>query len=191
LKPIVPATIAAALTLATLEVPAAGADEFTDVIDSALLAYSEGDISGARSELDYAMKLLTEIKSASLAGYLPSALPGWTREAAEADGAGTAMAMLGGGTAAAATYRNAGKEFTLTLVANSPMVGAISAMISGVASIAGTERRRVQRTEFAVNEGDLQGVVGGKVLVSASGTATVDDMMSVIETMDLRALGEF
>ena len=34
-------------------------------------------------------------------------------------------------------------------------------------------------------------MVNGKVLVSAAGSATVDDMAAVIETMDLRRLGEF
>lgn len=188
MKPLI-ATALAALALAG---GPAAADEFTDVVESALEAYRGGDVVGAREDLDYAMKLLGEAKAASLATFLPAAPAGWTREEAEAEGAGMAMAMFGGGTAAAATYRKGTEaEFTLTLVANSPMVSAISAMVSGVASIAGTETRRIQRTEFAVNEGDLQGVAGGKVLVSASGTAPVDDMVAVIETMDLRALGEF
>jgi hypothetical protein len=191
LKPIVPATIAAALTLATLEVPAAGADEFTDVIDSALLAYSEGDISGARSELDYAMKLLTEIKSASLAGYLPSALPGWTREAAEADGAGTAMAMLGGGTAAAATYKNDDGDLTITLIANSPMVNSIGGMLTGMASLAGGKPMRIHRTQFVDNDGQMQGVVDGRVLVSVSGEASLESKKAYLEAMDFAALRTF
>ncbi len=181
----------AALALLALAVGPAAADEFTDVLESALKAYRDGDVAGAREDLDYAVKLLGEAKAASLATFLPAAPAGWTKEAAEAEGAGMAMAMFGGGTAAAATYRREAAEFTLTLVANSPMVSAISAMVSGVASIAGTETRRIQRVQFAVNEGDLQGVVDGKVLVSASGTAPVDEMAAVIETMDLRALGTF
>lgn len=169
----------------------AAADEFTEVLESALEAYRAGDAVGAREDLDYALKLLDERKAASLATFLPAAPAGWTKAEAEAEGAGMAMAMFGGGTAAAATYSKGAEAFTLSLVANSPMVSAISAMVSGVASIAGTETRRIQRVQFAVNDGDLQGVVGGKVLVSAAGTATVDDMAAVIETMDLRVLGEF
>lgn len=181
----------AMLVLLALTGGPAAADEFTDVLEGALKAYREGDAVGAREDLDYAVKLLDEKKADSLATFLPAPPAGWTKSDAEAEGAGMAMAMLGGGTAAAATYSKGTTEFTLTLVANSPMVGALSAMVSGVAGVAGMESRRIQRVEFAVNEGDLQGVAGGKVLVSASGTATVDEMAAVIETMDLRKLGEF
>ena len=68
--------------------PAASADEFTDVIAGALEAYEKGDITVAREELDYAMKLLTDLKAQSLAGFLPAALPGWTRTEADAEGGG-------------------------------------------------------------------------------------------------------
>lgn len=187
MRPLTPAVLA----LLVLTGGPAAADEFTDVLEGALKAYREGDVVGAREDLDYAVKLLAEKKAESLATFLPAAPAGWTRSDAEAEGAGMAMAMLGGGTAAAASYRRGAEAFTLTLVANSPMVSAISAMVSGVASIAGTETRRIQRVQFAVNEGELQGVVGGKVLVSASGTAAVEDMVAVIEAMDLRKLGEF
>jgi hypothetical protein len=191
LKPIVPATIAAALALAFLEVDPVRADEFTEVIDSALQAYSEGDVSGARAELDYAMKLLTEIKSASLAGYLPTALPGWSREAAEADGAGTAMAMLGGGTAAAATYRNDDGDLTITLIANSPMVNSIGGMLTGMASLAGGKALRIHRTQFVDNDGQMQGVVDGRVLVSINGDASVESKKAYLEAMDFAALRSF
>jgi hypothetical protein len=169
----------------------AAADEFTDVVEQALAAYRGGDVAGAREDLDYALKLLTEVKAKSLEGFLPAAPAGWTREAAEAEGAGMAMAMFGGGAAAAATYRREAAEFTLTLIADSPMVSGIAAMVSGMASLAGSESRRIQRTSFAVSDGLLQGVVDGRVLVSAEGTASPDEMAAVIETMDFEALAAF
>jgi hypothetical protein len=180
---------AALLVAAAVAVPVA-ADEFTDVVEEALRAYRAGDVDAAREELDYAVKLLSEAKAASLSGFLPDA-PGWTKEAAEGAGAGFAMAMLGGGSAAAATYRRGAEEFTLTLVANSPMVGGIAAMVGGMSSLAGAETRRIQRTQFAVGDGQLQGVVDGRVLVTAAGAAPVDAMVSVIELIDFRALAAF
>lgn len=180
---------AAALLALGLAGPAA-AEEFEDVLDSALQAYRDGDVEGARSDLDYALKILTERKADSLAGFPPDPPEGWTRAEADADGGGVAMAtMFGGGASAAATYRRGVEEFTLTLVANSPVVGAISAVVSGLSSIG--DSRRIQRTQFVVNEGDLQGVVDGNVLVSASGDASIDDMAAIIALMDLRALGAF
>ncbi len=166
------------------------ADEFTDVVREALTAYEEGDVAGAREELDYAMKLLSAMKADVLAAFLPAAPAGWTRSEAEASGAGAAMAMFGGGTSAAATYIGTGSEMTLSLLANSPMISGIAAMVSGLGGVTG-EMRRIQRTQFVVNDGEMQGVVGDRVLVSVSGTATPDEMAALVEMMDLGALGDF
>ncbi len=171
--------------------PAASADEFTDVVDGALEAYEQGDITVAREELDYAMKLLSDLKAQSLAGFLPEALPGWTRTEADAEGGGMAMAMLGGGTTAAASYTDGSRELTITLMANSPMVSGVGAMITGMASLGGGKPIRIQRTQFGVNGDEMQGVVDGDVLVSVSGDASVEDKTAYLEAMDLKALGDF
>ena len=182
----IPAALALALAAAPVQ-----ADEFTDVIEDALEAYRAGDITVAREELDYAVKLLADLKSASLAGYLPEPLPGWTREDGDAQGAGFGMAMLGGGTAAAATYTRGADELTITLVANSPMVSGIGAMITGMGAITGGRPLRIQRTQFANNDGEMQGVVDNRVMVSVGGSASVEDKTAYLEAMDFRALGAF
>jgi hypothetical protein len=179
------------LALAAATLPAA-ADEFTDTVESALSAYRDGDVEGARQDLEYATKLLTAMKAESLAEFLPPALAGWTREdAGDAAEAGGMMAMLGGGTTTAATYRKGDAEMTITLVAGSPMVSGMAAMIGGLASMGGGKPIRIQRTEFGVNEGELQGVVGGKVLVSVSGNASIEDKTAHLEAMDFKALADF
>ena len=181
----------AAIVLVLAAVPAA-ADEFTDVMDNALKAYREGDISVAQEELEYAGKLLNELKAASLSKFLPPAQPGWTRtDETDPEGAGAAMAMLGGGAAASASYSRGADEFTLTLVANSPMVSGIGAMITGMSSIAGGKPVRIQRTQFTVTEDEMQGVVDGKVLVSVSGAASVEDKTAHLEAVDFDALADF
>ena len=189
MRPLIPAALAL-----TLAVSAAGADEFTDTIDSALSAYRENDVKGAREELDYAVKLLDSMKSASLAKLLPAPLPGWTREDASADdaeGAGMAMAMFGGGTAASASYTDGTADMTITLVADSPMVTGIGAMITGIAGAAGGKPLRIKRTQFTMNEGELQGVVDNKVMVSVSGSASIEQKTAQIQAMDFEALGDF
>lgn len=184
---LIPALLAAGLAAA----PAA-ADEFTDAIDSALAAYGENDLEGAQQELDYAMQLLASMKSELLGKLLPEPIPGWTRETSEAggDGAGMAMAMFGGGATASATYTNGTEEMTLTLVADSPMVTGFGGMLAGLAS-AGGKPIRIKRTQFAMSEGDLQGVVDSKVMVSVSGTARQEDKVAQIEAMDFEALADF
>lgn len=180
----------AALALILAASPLA-ADEFTDVVEGALEAYRDGDITIAREDLDYAIQLLGEMKAESLATFLPEAQAGWTREDADSEGSGFAMAMLGGGTTAAATYRNGAEELTITLVANSPMVGTIGAMVSGMASMGGGRPIRIQRTQFGNNDGEMQGVVDGKVLITVSGNAPVEAKTAHLEAMDFGALGDF
>lgn len=178
-----------ALAMAALP---ASADEFTDTLDSALRAYEEGDISGARADLDYAGKLLQAMKSDTLAKFLPEAPAGWTKEAADNDEAAGFMGMLGGGTTAAATYRKGSEDFTITLVADSPMVSGIGAMITGMAGMAGGGKPiRIQRTEFTSTDDGLQGVVNNKVMVSVTGNADIDAKTAALETMDFKAIGEF
>jgi hypothetical protein len=168
------------------------ADEFTDTLEGALQAYRDGDLNAAQQDLDYAGKLLTAMKSEHLAKFLPAPPAGWTRDesADEAEASGF-MGMFGGGTAATATYRRAAEEMTLTLVANAPMITGMAGMLSGIAGMGGGKPMRIQRTEFALNDQDLQGVVGGKILVSVGGSAAVEDKVALVEQIDFAALEGF
>lgn len=179
-----------ALLLAATPLGAA-ADEFTDTLDSALEAYKAGDVSAAQQDLDYAGKLLGAMKSETLAKLLPPAPAGWTQEQTDNTEAAGVMGMFGGGTAATATYRRGEEAMELTLLANSPMVTGMAGMLSGIASMGGGKPMRINRTEFALNEQDLQGVVGGKVMVSVGGNATIDDKTALVETLDFDALSDF
>lgn len=181
----------AALAILLASAPAM-ADEFTDTVTSALESYAKGDINAAREDLDYASKLLTAMKSEALAKYLPAPLAGWTQQDASDSGEASGfMGMLGGGTTTSATYLKDGKQVTVTLLADSPMLSGMAAMISGIASMNGSKPMRIQRTEFSDNEGDLQGVVGGKVMVTVGGDAALEDKTAYIEAMDLDKLGAF
>jgi hypothetical protein len=184
MKPI-NATLAAVLLAAW---PVA-ADEFEEVLESALEAYRAGDVTIAREELTYAQQLLTGLRADALAGFLPDAQTGWTREEVDTSAGAMAMGMFGGGTAASATYRKGGEEFTLTLMADSPMVSGMAAMFSGMAGMGGNRSVRIQRQQFTIGDGEVQGVVGGAVLVQAQGRVPTDDMIAHIEAMDLAELG--
>ncbi len=178
------------LALALAGLPAA-ADEFTDTLDSALKAYNDNDITGAREDLDYAGKLLNAMKSESLSKFLPEPEPGWTKEAADDASATGFMGMLGGGTTAGATYKKGTETLTIALVADSPMVNGIGAMFSGMSGIAGGKPVRIQRVQFNSTDDGLQGVVNGKVMVSVTGDASIEDKTAYLEKMDFKALGEF
>jgi hypothetical protein len=64
-------------------------------------------------------------------------------------------------------------------------------MISGVAGMGGGKPIRIQRTQFSANDDGLQGVVNGKVMVTVSGDASIEDKTAALEAMDFKALGEF
>lgn len=182
--------VAAALVLMLAAGPTL-ADEFTDTLDSALSAYHDGNVKGASEDLAYATKLLGAMKSAGLAKLLPAALPGWTRTDDSGDDAGIGMAMLGGGTTAGASYSDGTNDVKITLVADSPMVSGLGAMITGVASMGGGKPLRIQRTEFTDNDGELQGVINKKVMVSVSGSAPLEQKTAYLEKLDFKALGDY
>lgn len=174
--------------LAALMAPTlAQADEVTDTLQSALKAYEEGDITYTLEELEYAKQLLQAMKTADLAKFLPNAPDGWTREVSTEINAG--LAMLGGGAGAEATYTNGSDEFTITIMANNPMVGALSGMLSN-AALMGMKLERVGRMKYLNQDGELSGIVDGRILIQADG-ADVDVMIPVLESIDARALEDF
>jgi hypothetical protein len=179
-----------ALVALTIAVQPAAADEFEAVVDEALQAYRDGELTIAREELTYALQLLTGMRAETLADFLPAPLDGWRRDDPDIQGT-QAMAMFGGGTAASATYRRNGDEFTLTLTADSPMVSGMAAMFTGMAGMQGGRSVRIQRHQFSVGEGEVTGVVGGAVLVQAQGRVPTDAMVAHVEAMDLGALANY
>ncbi|MCK8465016.1 hypothetical protein [Aliiroseovarius sp. S1339] len=177
-----------AVALATLLAPnLALADEVTDTLQSALKAYEEGDITYTLEELEYAKQLLQAMKTADLAKFLPEAPDGWTREVSTEMNAG--LAMLGGGAGAEATYSDGSEEFSITIMANNPMVTALSGMLAN-AGLMGVKLERVGRMKYLNQDGELSGIVDGRILIQAEGTDT-DVMIPVLETIDHRALEDF
>jgi len=174
------------LALIAFAAPAA-ADEVSDTLSSALQAYEEGDITYALEELDYAKQLMQAMKTDALAGFLPEAPDGWSREVSSEMSSG--LAMLGGGVGAEATYSNDIDSFTITLMANNPMVSAFGGMISN-AGLMGGKLVRVGREKFLDQDGELTGLIDNRILIQASG-ADVDTMMPVLEAIDFKALKDF
>ena len=102
------------------------------------------------------------------------------------------MAMFGGGTAAGGDLPpRATDEMTITLSPTRRWSAASRRCSAGIAAMGGGKPMRIQRTEFANNEGELQGVVDGKVMVSVAGDATVEDKTAYLEAMDFKGLAGF
>ncbi|TPE52920.1 hypothetical protein [Amaricoccus solimangrovi] len=167
------------------------ADEFTDTLESALKAYREGDVKAADEDLSYATKLLGSQKAEALAKFLPPAPAGWTREDQAPEDEGVGMAMLGGGTTVSASYANGGAEAQITLLADSPMVTSLGAMMGGLAQLTGAKPMRIKRVEFSETDGELRGLVNNRVLVSVSGDASAEEKKTLLEAMDFEGLGDY
>ena len=180
--------VALALILGALP---ALADEFTDTLEGALKAYRDGDTKAASEDLSYATKLLGSQRAAALAKLLPAAPAGWTRTDDEGDDAAIGMAIFGGGTTAAATYSDGTDDIKVSLMADSPMISGVGAMITGMASMGGAKPLRINRVEFGQNDGELQGIVKDKVMISVSGSAPVEKKTALIEAMDFGALADY
>lgn len=178
--------LAAALLLVPL--PAA-ADDITDALTAAIAAYEAGDVPDALGEVAYATQLLNALQAEGLTAFLPEALAGWQREIST--DASASLGFMGGGTAAEASYTGPGGGFTITIMADNPMVASMGALL-GNAALMGSmgQLERINRENFMNSDGELSGLIGGRILIQASGRDT-DAMIAHLETMDFRALEDF
>ncbi len=100
------------------------------------------------------------------------------------------LAMMGGGTGAEAEYSKPGAaSFTVNLTADNPMVAGMSAMIGSAAAI-GATIERVGRQKFMIRDGEITGLIDGRILVQAKG-GDLAEMLELIRTIDYRALSNF
>ena len=179
---------AAVLTLAaTIAAAPAGADEVTDALQGAIDAYQTGDVGYALDELEYAKQLMSAMKTEELVAFLPPAPEGWTRAVNTQMNA--SLAMMGGGTGAEAEYSGPGARFTVTLMADNPMVGAMAGMLGSAAAL-GARIERVGRQKFMVQDSEITGLVDSRILVKAAGGDEAV-MLATLKTIDYRALSGF
>lgn len=168
---------------------AAVADEFTEALNAAKEAYAADDIELAAEELAYASQLVQRMKQERFAEALPEPLDGWTREISTEDTA--AMGMFGGGVSAEATYFGEPGEFTITMTADSPALMAMVGMFSNPQMLASMgEVVRIGRQTFVKEDGELTGVIGGRIFLQASGSAPIEDIIAHMENMDFAAVSQ-
>ncbi|MCW9044362.1 MAG: hypothetical protein OQK05_13560 [Pseudopelagicola sp.] len=163
------------------------ADEISDTLDSAKQAYEDGDVAYALEELEYAKQQMLALKTDALSAYLPPAPDGWSREIDSDMNAG--LAMMGGGVGAEAEYSGNGQNFTIMIMADNPMVGAMSGVI-GNAGLMGAKIVRVGRQKYMLQDGQLSALIDHRILVQAEG-ADQEVMLPVLEAIDYKALSGF
>ncbi|MBF9043466.1 hypothetical protein HKCCE4037_09015 [Rhodobacterales bacterium HKCCE4037] len=179
-------TFLAALLLIPLP---ASADDITDALNAAISAYEEGEIGDALGEIAYATQLLNALQAQGLTAFLPEPLPGYTREVSE--DASSSLGFLGGGTAAEATYEGPNGRFTITMMADNPMVASMAGILGNAGIIATMgQLERINRENFMVSDNELSGLIGGRILIQASG-GEIEDMVAHLEQIDFGELEGF
>jgi len=176
----------AVLMLTAFALPAE-ADDVSDLMDSALKAYEDGDIQYALDELDMARAKLLEMKTASLGSFLPEAPDGWTREINTEMSQG--LAMMGGGVGAEATYTDPdGARIKITLMADNPMVMSMSGMIANAAMM-GMKTERIQRQKFAIQDRQMMALIANRILVQTDGDP--EKTRPLLDKMDFGEMSRF
>lgn len=167
------------------------ADEVSDALQAAVDAYASGDLSQTSSALTMATQAIAAQQSALLAALLPAAPDGWTMTPT-ADFS-QSFGILGGGAGAEARYENADQSvsFTISLIADNPMVASMGAML-GNAQMMAMMGKVVKVGDQAVLDSDnnLSTLVNARVLFQAQGAGT-DVMLPLVQTMDFAKVGMF
>ncbi len=99
------------------------------------------------------------------------------------------MALLGGGVGAEAKYTKGDETFSVSIMADSPMIAMFGGMLSS-AGLLGMRLERVGREKFLYDDGDLTGLIDNRILVQASGTDK-QVMIDTLAQMDFKALEDF
>lgn len=173
------------------------ASEVREAAKEAMALFEKGDMAGAAGQFDYAAQLIRQKKAGDLATLLPPAPSGWTAEAVETEAMGTAM--MGGGVHASRTYLRGDDNMELSIMADSPMVQSMAAMVQNPTLIAASggklekvgDYRAAVKYEAETKSGEVTLIVDNRILVSVkSEGASRDEMMALLNKLDLAKLAK-
>ena len=181
----------AAVLFSVATLSGARADDVTDQINEALKAYQNHDTQTAIAALDAASNLLRQSRADGLKKLLPPPPPGWTADAAESTS--VSVAMLGGGITASRAYHNGIQRVEVQLVADSPMLQSLAALISSPLGAIGGMKTVViggRRMSYTENDHTYMTLVADKVIVKVDGNTDTPDatLKSFIGVIDFAAI---
>jgi hypothetical protein len=186
------------LLILVLAAGPAVSDEISDGLQDALKAYQEGDLKEATEVVDYVAKLLKEKNANRLTVFLPDAPSGWKRQLVDTATISGALIGLGqDGTAASAKYTNEnGKTVSYTIMADSPMMAMMGAVLSNPALMgnAGKTMRIKRQNVLLDDDGVLQSMVYNRfvIRISPDNSGVGEDILvQLFETTDFDGLKDF
>ena len=169
----------------------AHADEVSDALQAALDAYASGNLAKVSESMTMATQALGKQQSAMLAALLPAAPTGWTMTPTEDFGQG--FGILGGGAGAEGRYDNAAQSvsFTISYIADNPMVASMGAMLGNAQMMAMMGKVvKVGDQTLLDTDSNLSTLVNNRVLFQAQG-ATSDVMLPILQSIDFAKVGAF
>ncbi|MEO8242044.1 MAG: hypothetical protein ABI832_06995 [bacterium] len=184
------AAYSAVAVVIALAVPAR-ADEVSDALQAAIDAYAAGDLGKTGEEMTMATQALGAQQSAMLAALLPAAPDGWTATPTEDFAKG--FGILGGGSGAEMRYENADQSvsYTMSFVADNPMVASMGAMLGNAQMMAMMGKVvEVGDQPLLDSDGNLSGLIGSRVLFQAQGGGS-DVMLPLAQTIDFAKVAAF
>jgi hypothetical protein len=181
----------AGLLLGVATATGAAADDVTDQINEALKAYQNHDMQAALAALDAATNLMRQVRAESLKTLLPPVPPGWTADDPESSAIG--VALLGGGTTANRVYHNGSQRVEVQIMADSPMLQGLAAVLSSPLAAVGAMKTVVvggRRMSYAADENSFMALVAEKVIVKIEGGKDTPEptLKSFIGAIDFAAI---
>lgn len=181
--------LCAVALLGLLAGPAA-ADDITDAMDQAKKAYSAGDLTNAKQQLDLASQLIGQKNAEAFAALLPNPLSGWKAEKAQVQATG---ALAFGASVASRTYTNAkGDTVEVQITGDSAMVMQIATLLSNpqFAGAMGKLIRVGQQRAIQNSDGDVNMVVNNKFLITIQGSADAASKVAYANAVDVAKLSK-
>ena len=182
---------ALSLVLAAGVAPALAADDILDAIDAGRKAYQAGDMQNAKQSLDLASQLIGQKNAEAFAAMLPTPLPGWKAEKAQANAIGAAM--FGGASAASRSYTNdKGDNVEVSITGDSAMLMQFGPMLNNPA-LAGAMGKLIKvgaQRAIQTNDGDVLMMVGNKFMIHVQGSADAAAKLSYAQAVDVAKLSK-
>lgn len=169
----------------------AAADDVSDALHAALDAYDAGNLAKTGESITLAMQGLGTQQSAMLAALLPAAPTGWT--ATPTTDFARGFGIMGGGARAETRYDKADRSqsFTLSFIADNPMVASMGAMLGNAQMMAMMGKVvKVGDQPLLQTDNNLSTLVNNRVLFQAQGAVT-DVMLPLAQTIDFAKVGTF
>jgi len=169
------------------------ADDISDTLEEALASYKQGDVTGAKEDVIYALELLKQQSGNTLKEQLPDALEGWEAEEAKSETAGAGM--LGGGTVLSRTYKKDKSRVTIEIITDSPLVQGLGSMFANPMFNSGGEIKRINREKATIKynkknkSGEITLMVDKRFVVNVKGTkVSKEDLIEYTKAIDFKAL---